>query len=48
MRIPYDIVVDLSHKEKLEEFPEFALGEDDFEINYIDKKTFSAIVFWIK
>ncbi len=35
--MPYEIIVDLSHKEKLEEFPEFALGEDDFEISYIDK-----------
>ncbi|MFW9949211.1 MAG: hypothetical protein ACFFKA_03675 [Candidatus Thorarchaeota archaeon] len=33
----YNIIVDLSHKEKIEEFPEFALGEDDFEIDYIDK-----------
>ncbi|MFX1499865.1 MAG: hypothetical protein ACFFDH_02745, partial [Promethearchaeota archaeon] len=33
----YRIIVDLSHKEKLEEFPEFALGEDDFEVEYIDK-----------
>jgi uncharacterized membrane protein len=29
--------VDLSHKEKLEDFPEFSLGEDDYEITYIDK-----------
>ena len=35
--MPYEIIMDLSHKEKLEEFPEFALGEDDFEISYIDK-----------
>ena len=35
--MPYEIIVDLSHKEKLEEFTEFALGEDDFEISYIDK-----------
>jgi len=27
----------LSHKEKIEEFPEFALGEDDFDVDYIDK-----------
>ena len=33
----YRIIVDLSHKEKLEEFPEFSLGEDDYEIDYIDK-----------
>ena len=33
----YRIIVDLSHKEKLEEFPEFSLGEDDYEIEYIDK-----------
>ena len=35
--MPYEIIMDLSHKEKLEEFPEFALGEDDFDISYIDK-----------
>ena len=29
--------MDLSHKEKLEDFPEFSLGEDDYEITYIDK-----------
>ena len=33
----YRIVVDLSHKEKIEEFPEFSLGEDHYEIEYIDK-----------
>ncbi|MBY8984391.1 MAG: hypothetical protein KGD65_04935 [Candidatus Lokiarchaeota archaeon] len=33
----YRIIVDLSHKEKIEEFPEFTLGEDDYEIDYIDK-----------
>ncbi|MHA2185973.1 MAG: hypothetical protein ACXAAI_13340, partial [Promethearchaeota archaeon] len=27
----------MSHKEKLEEFPEFILGEDDYEVEYIDK-----------
>ena len=27
----------MSHKEKIEEFPEFALGEDDFDVDYIDK-----------
>ncbi|MFX0006871.1 MAG: hypothetical protein ACFFAV_09100 [Candidatus Hermodarchaeota archaeon] len=27
----------MSHKEKLEDFPEFSLGEDDYEITYIDK-----------
>jgi len=31
------ILVDLSHKEKIEEFPEFSLSEDDYEIDYIDK-----------
>ena len=31
------IIVDLSHKEKIEEFPEFSLREDDYEIEYIDK-----------
>ncbi len=34
----YRIIMDLSHREQLEEFPEFALGEDDFEVDYIDKK----------
>ncbi len=33
----YRILVDLSHKEKIEEFPEFSLSEDDYEIDYIDK-----------
>lgn len=33
----YSIIVDLSHKEKIEEFPEFALGEDDYDVDYIDK-----------
>ncbi len=33
----YRIIVDLSHKEKIEEFPEFSLGEDAYEIDYIDK-----------
>ncbi len=33
----YRIICDLSHKEKLEEFPEFSLGEDDYEVDYIDK-----------
>jgi hypothetical protein len=33
----YRIIVDLSHREKLEEFPEFSLGEDDYEVEYIDK-----------
>ena len=33
----YRILVDLSHREKVEEFPEFALGEDDYEVDYIDK-----------
>jgi len=31
------IIVDLSHKEKIEEFPESSLSEDDYEIDYIDK-----------
>lgn len=35
--MPYEIIVDLSHKEQVEEFPEFSLGEDDFEVSYIDK-----------
>lgn len=35
--MPYSIIVDLSHKEKVEDFPEFSLGEDNFEIEYIDK-----------
>ncbi len=33
----YKIIVDLSHKEKIEEFPEFSLGDDDYEVDYIDK-----------
>jgi hypothetical protein len=33
----YRILVDLSHKEQIEEFPEFSLGEDDYEVDYIDK-----------
>ena len=33
----YRIIVDLSHKEKIEEFPEFSLGEGTYEIDYIDK-----------
>ncbi len=32
----YSIIVDLSHKEQLEDFPEF--DEDDYEIDFIDKK----------
>ena len=34
---PYSIIVDLSHREKIEEFPEFSLGDDEFEVDYIDK-----------
>lgn len=33
----YKIIVDLSHNEQLEEFPEFSLGEDDYDVEYIDK-----------
>ena len=33
----YRIIVDLSHKEKIEEFPEFSLGDDAYEIDYIDR-----------
>ncbi|TFG26411.1 MAG: hypothetical protein EU532_09830 [Promethearchaeota archaeon] len=33
----YKIIVDLSHNEQIEEFPEFSLGEDDFDVDYIDK-----------
>ncbi|MHA1291831.1 MAG: hypothetical protein ACTSQJ_04080 [Promethearchaeota archaeon] len=33
----YRIIVDLSHNEQIEDFPEFALGEDDYEVEYIDK-----------
>ena len=33
----YKILVDLSHKEKIEEFPEFSLTEDEHEVDYIDK-----------
>ncbi|MHA1489412.1 MAG: hypothetical protein ACTSRI_07135 [Promethearchaeota archaeon] len=35
--MPYRIIFDLSHNEQIEEFPEFILGEDDYEIDYIDK-----------
>ena len=35
--MPYKIIVDLSHNEQLEEFPEFSLGEDDYDVEYIDK-----------
>lgn len=33
----YRIIVDLSHNEQIEEFPEFSLGEDDYDVDYIDK-----------
>jgi uncharacterized membrane protein len=33
----YTIIVDLSHKERIEEFPDFTLGDDDLEVEYIDK-----------
>ena len=33
----YSIIIDLSHKEKIEEFPEISFGEEDIEIDYIDK-----------
>ncbi len=33
----YSIIVDLSHREKIEEFPDFSLGDDEFEVEYIDK-----------
>ncbi|MHA1724444.1 MAG: hypothetical protein ACTSYC_11285 [Promethearchaeota archaeon] len=33
----YRIIVDLSHNEQIEEFPEFSLGEDDYEVHYIDR-----------
>ena len=33
----YNIIVDLSHKEKVEEFPEISLGEEDIDVDYIDK-----------
>ena len=29
--------MDLSHKESIEEFPDFTLGDDDLEVEYIDK-----------
>jgi len=35
--MPYSIIVDLSHREKIEEFPEFSMGDDEFEVDYIDK-----------
>ncbi len=33
----YNIIVDLSHKEKIEEFPDFTLEDNDLEVDYIDK-----------
>lgn len=33
----YRIIVDISHNEAVEEFPSFALGEEDYEVEYIDK-----------
>jgi hypothetical protein len=33
----YNILIDLSHRERVEEWPEFALGEEDYDIDYIDK-----------
>ncbi|MBY9020023.1 MAG: hypothetical protein KGD67_03115 [Candidatus Lokiarchaeota archaeon] len=35
--MPYSIIVDLSHKEQIEEFPDFSLGDDEYEVEYIDK-----------
>ncbi len=35
--MPYKIIVDLSHNEALEEFPESSLDEDEIEVEYIDK-----------
>ncbi len=35
--MPYKILVDLSHNEQIEEFPEFSLGEDEYEIMYVDR-----------
>ena len=35
--MPYKIIVDLSHNEALEEFPESSLDEDEVEVEYIDK-----------
>ena len=34
--MPYKIIVDLSHSEQVE-FPELALSEDDYDVDYIDK-----------
>ena len=36
-KMTYKIIVDLSHNEQLEDFPEFSLGEDDYDVDYIDK-----------
>ncbi len=33
----YKIIVDLSHNESIEEFPEFILGEDNYDVDFIDK-----------
>ena len=35
--MPYSIIVDLSHREAIEEFPDFSLGDDEYEVEYIDK-----------
>jgi uncharacterized membrane protein len=34
----YSIIVDLSHNEQFQDFPEFSLGEDDYEVDYLEKK----------
>ena len=35
--MPYKIIADLSHKERVGEFPEFSLEEDAYDVEYIDK-----------
>ncbi len=35
--MPISILVDLTHKEQIEEFPDFSLSEDELEVDYIDK-----------
>ena len=32
------IIVDLSHNEQFQDFPEFSLGEENYQIDYIEKK----------
>ena len=33
----YRILVDLSHNEQVEEFPDISIGEEELEVEYLDK-----------